>query len=377
MIADFLREFLHILNESAWLLLGGFGAAGLLHVLIQSREQLLRPLTRPGFGAVAWATLLGAPLPLCSCSVLPTATALLRKGARKGAASAFLITVPETDLVSILLTWGLIGPVMAIVRPVASIVTGLATGFAVDVADRRSRHMPDAAAPAPSCCHEPEPAPAPCCAPQPAPLSMAASSCCGEEEAAAPSCCAEEPEPERPAPWWRRALHYGFVEFWDDLAGRLVVGLLVGALVAVLLPGLDPEWLAANRWLGYLVLLGVGVPMYVCATSSTPIAAGLIAGGVSPGAALVFLLVGPATNTAGLVVLAREFGKRVLAVHLGGVVAVSLAAGVLLDAVLGTTTLDVTVGMVHEHGAGVLALAGSAVFLGWTAWRLVAKRRRG
>jgi len=363
-IADILREFLHILNESAWLLLGGFAAAGLLHVLIQSREELLRPLTRPGFGAVTWATLLGAPLPLCSCSVLPTATALLRKGARKGAASAFLITVPETDLVSILLTWGLIGPVMAIVRPAVSIVTGLATGFAVDLADRRSPHVPDPAPPAPSCCDEPEPAPATCCAPQPAPLAMAAPSCCGEE-------------PERPAPWWRSALHYGFVEFWDDLAGRLVVGLVVGALVAVLLPGLDPAWLAANRWLSYLVLLGVGVPMYVCATASTPSAAGLIAGGVSPGAALVFLLVGPATNTAGLVVLAKEFGRRVLAVHLGGVVAVSLAAGVLLDAVLGDAGLDVTVGVIHEHGAGVLAMAGSVIFVGWTAWRLVAKRRRG
>jgi len=370
-ITQFLSEFLHILNESAWLLMFGFAAAGVLHVLIQSKEQLLRPLTRPGFGAVAWATLLGAPLPLCSCSVLPTATSLLRKGARKGAASAFLITVPETDLVSILLTWGLIGPLMAVVRPVASIVTGLVTGLAVDAADRRSSHAVDASAPTPSCCHEPKPAPQPltaapaksCCAPQP--LAMAP----------AKSCCADKPAAAKPAPWWRRALHYGFVEFWDDLAGRLVVGLLIGALVAVLLPGLDPEWLAGHRWLSYLVLLGVGVPMYVCATASTPIAAGLIAGGVSPGAALVFLLVGPATNTAGLVVLAKEFGRTVLAVHLAGVVAVSVAAGVALDALVGPAGLDVTAGALHEHGAGVLAMLGSAVFLGWTAWRLFAKRR--
>lgn len=372
MITSFLNEFLHILNESAWLLLGGFGAAGLLHVLIQSREDLLRPLTRPGFGAVAWATLLGAPLPLCSCSVLPTATSLLRKGARKGAASAFLITVPETDLVSILLTWGLIGPFMAVVRPLASIVTGLATGLAVDAVDRRTAAAPPArtAAPlamagSPSCCH----------GPAPQPTAVAEPSCCGPA-GAEPSCCAEKEPAPASAPWWRRALHYGFVEFWDDLAGRLVVGLLVGALVAVLLPGLDPEWLASHRWLSYLVLLGVGVPMYVCATASTPIAAGLIAGGVSPGAALVFLLVGPATNTAGLVVLAREFGRRVLAVHLGGVIVVSVAAGVLVDALAGSTRLDVTVGALHHHGTSVWALAGTVVFLGWTAWRLAARRLR-
>jgi len=345
MIARFLSGFFSILNDSAWLLLGGFAAAGVLHVVIQNRDDLLRPLTRPGFSSVVWATLLGAPLPLCSCSVLPTATSLLRKGARKGSASAFLITVPETDIVSILLTYGLIGPVMAVVRPISSIITGLATGWAVDVIDRRETEAPPPVAD---------------------PLTMAAPG----------DCCASKSAPAvEVSPWWRRALHYGFVEFFDDLGGRIFVGLLIGAAVATILPGLNPTWLASHQWLSYLVLLGIGVPMYVCATASTPIAAGLIAGGVSPGAALVFLLVGPATNTAGIIVLAREFGRRALAVHLIGIMVVSVAMGLALDAFLGSSSLNVSVADAHRHGAGIWAMAGTAVYLVLTAASFVRRHR--
>ena len=363
MLTRFLAEFFHILNDSAWLLVGGFAAAGVLHVGIQNRDDVLRPLTRPGFSSVVWATLLGAPLPLCSCSVLPTATSLLRKGARKGSTSAFLITVPETDVVSILLTYGLIGPVMAVVRPLSSIVTGLLTGWAVDVVDQRESQTPApdtnplVTAEMPSCCVD-----------KPTPLVMAAP--------VEPSCCAAKSEPAtNPKPWWVRSFHYGFVEFFDDLGGRILVGLLIGSAVATILPGLDPVWLASHQWLSYLVLLGIGVPMYVCATASTPIAAGLIAGGVSPGAALVFLLVGPATNTAGLIVLVREFGKRVLAVHLLGVMAISVAMGLALDAYLGSSQLVVSVGDAHRHGAGLLAMAGSAVYLILTASSYIRRAR--
>ena len=364
MLSRYFTEFFHILNDSAWLLLGGFAVAGVLHVVIQNRDNLLRPLTRPGFSSVVWATLLGAPLPLCSCSVLPTATSLLRKGARKGATSAFLITVPETDVVSIMLTYGLIGPVMAIVRPVSSVVTGLLTGWAVDMADRSESESSQPATNSLDTAEVPS-----CCASKPQPLAMATP--------AEPSCCASKSPPvAKLKPWWVRSLHYGFVEFFDDLGGRILIGLLIGAAVATALPSLDPGWLASHQWLSYLVLLGIGVPMYVCATASTPIAAGLIAGGVSPGAALVFLLVGPATNTAGLIVLAREFGKRVLAVHLVGVMAVSVAMGLALDAYLGSSQLVVSVTDAHRHGASILAMAGSAAYLILTASSYIRRNKR-
>ena len=276
------------------------------------------------------ATVLGLPLPLCSCSVLPAALTLRRKGAGPGATSSFLITVPETDFVSIALTFGMMGPLMAVLRPLASLITGIATGLAVDaVAHDR-----------------PEPTPGP----------------------AAPTCCADgcPDHPPDDAPWWTRAWHFGFAEFFDDILPSLLVGLFIGALISVLMPLVDPTLLSDRPWLVYLVMTLIGVPMYVCASASTPIAAGLIAGGVSPGAALIFLLVGPATNAASMIVLRREFGPRLFGIYVGGIVLVSLILGVLLDVLLERTgwAIHILADLGGEHGpapgqwiaAGIFAL---------------------
>ncbi|MBC8425625.1 permease [bacterium] len=307
-------EVAHILAEVSPYLLLGFALSGLLHVVTERRPNLLDPIRGRGPGAVLRATLVGLPLPLCSCSVLPTALALRRKGAGPGATTSFMITVPETDIVSVALTFGLLGPVMAVLRPLASLITGIVTGLAVDAVDRG----------------EPPPA-----VPTP-PLETC--DCAGDCHDAAHDA----------APWWRRAWRFGFAEFFDDILPSLLAGLLIGAAIAALLPRLDPTLLSDRPLLVYAVMTLLGVPMYVCASASTPIAAGLIAGGVSPGAALVFLLVGPATNAAGMLVLRREFGRGVFAVYLGGIVLISLAMGLLLDALLGAT------------GWVVRALAGAA-----------------
>ncbi len=343
-----LDAFVRILDESSGLMLFGFLAAGLLHVLLEEREHLLAPLTRPGKRSVLLATLIGMPLPLCSCSVLPTALALQKRGAGKGATASFLVTVPETDAVSVLLTWSLLGPVMAVYRPLSSLLTGILAGFAVDAADRKRAEPAPAAAPAPACC----------CS-------------CGDGESAPADAAAPA---ARPA-WWRRALRYGFVDFFDDLTVRLLAGLLVGAAVAVFLPELHWEGLAGRHLLTYLVMLGIGVPMYVCATSSTPVAAGLVAAGVSPGAALVFLLVGPATNAASMLVLSRQFGRRPFAAYLGVIVAASLGLGLLLDVLLAGTDLSVAglTGAAHAHGGG-WHRAGTVVFLALSLWSLLRTR---
>ena len=250
------------------------------------------------------ATLLGLPLPLCSCSVLPAALALRRKGAGPGATSSFLITVPETDFVSVALTFGMMGPLMALLRPVASLITGIATGLAVDAAARN------------------ESTPAPALDTVPA---------CGCTDG-----CRDD-HPPADAPWWVRAWHFGFADFFDDILPSLLAGLFIGALIAALMPALDPTLFSDRPWLIYAVMTVIGVPMYVCASASTPIAAGLIAGGVSPGAALIFLLVGPATNAASMLVLRREFGRGLFGVYLGGIVVVSLILGIGLDRLLVST----------------------------------------
>ena len=319
------------LIEAAPWLLGGFALSGLLHELLEARPGLMDPLKRPGTRAVVMATLIGLPLPLCSCSVLPTALTLRRSGASRGATASFLITVPETDVVSMGLTWALLGPVMAIWRPIASLVTGLVTGLAVDAADPG----------------ESEPVPA---APA-SPLAMAApvASCCAPPPPE-PSCCCSAPTPA-PQPFLVRSLRYGFLKFFDDIAPTLSLGLLVGAALTAWLPLLDIASITGSRLITYGVMLGLGIPMYVCAASSTPVAAGLIVAGVSPGAALVFLLAGPATNSASLLLLRRELGGRAFAVYLGGIMVLSTAMGLLFDAFFGRDEIALGGGAAHVHGS--------------------------
>ena len=239
-------ETLRILNEAAAYLLLGFLLAGVLHGVVSRSPGFVRALRARGSRSVWLAALIGLPLPLCSCSVLPVGLALRKKGASKGATVAFLISAPETDIVSILVTYGLLGPVMAVFRPVAALVTALAAGLAADWADR-STQTPEA--------------------PGVSGLELAPDSCADYHG-------------ERGALW--NILHYGFVQFFDDIIGSLVFGIVLGGAITALLPALGVERFGERTFLSMLAMLALGIPMYVCASASVPIAAGLIAGGLSP-----------------------------------------------------------------------------------------------
>jgi uncharacterized membrane protein YraQ (UPF0718 family) len=237
---------------------------------------------------------------------LPAALGLRRQGASKGATASFLISVPETDVVSVLLTYGLLGPVMAVARPLAALVTAFVTGVAVDRIDAIASQSP---------------------------TEVEDSDLVDEAD------CGCEPGEDAIAanrrPWFWRALHFGFVEFFDDITGPLIVGLALAGVVGALAPSIEGFRFADQPALGYLLALGIGIPTYVCATATTPLAVGLIAAGMTPGAALVLLLVGPATNVASFVVLGREFGRRIVAVYVAGIVLVSVVFGLLVDALWG------------------------------------------
>jgi uncharacterized membrane protein YraQ (UPF0718 family) len=328
---DFLSSISAIMGESAPYLLLGFALAGVLHVALARFPGITRRLTRPGRRSVAWGALIGVPMPLCSCSVLPAAMALRRDGASKGATASFLVSVPETDVVSILVTLALIGPVMAIYRPIAAIMSALTTGFTIDALPDRMKSASPAHSAAADPCH------------------------------CAPAASAPGPSAAR-APWWKRALDYGFVEIFDDIILQLLLGIALAALIGTWLPTINAGALGNNMLLQYAVMLGLGIPLYVCATASTPIAAGFIAGGISPGAAMVFLLAGPATNVASLVVLRAEFGLRFLVTYLAAVAASSVALGVLFDVLIGTLTLPPVAASVHAHGGlSVFRLVAIAV----------------
>ncbi len=355
-----------MLNEMAIYLLLGFFLAGLLHVLLQRRQGLLAPLQGPGAKPVFLAALIGTPLPLCSCSVLPAGVQLARRGATKGAVASFLITVPETDVVSVTLTYALIGPALAAFRLLAAFTTGISAGLVINLFDRR--RYPVVSVPTGAVEDD-------CCVPPPqASVPSGADGVLAGPSVCLKDCCVS-PSPARSRGWLAEALHYGFVEFFDDLLLRLLLGIAIGAGIAVLFPAASLTRFAGNPVLSYLVMLLIGIPLYVCATASTPIAAGLIAGGISPGAALVFLLAGPATNAASLLVLVKQFGRLVFGIYLAMIALVAVGMGLALDLLLKLRVFpspDPSKLMVSN--STTLAWIGTWAFLGLAMWSLGRRR---
>lgn len=293
-----------VLLQMAPYLLAGFLLAGVLHRWLRI-ERWVHLLGGKGLGSVLRAAGIGAPLPLCSCSVVPVAIELKRKGASRGATTAFLIATPETGVDSVSVSWSLLDPLLTIARPIAALISAVLAGLAVNRWGRDPLPAtPDSATAAHSCCTHQHPA-------EPS----------ADTAAAAPKAA--------PAPVG--ILRYAFVDMLDDLAPSLVVGLLLSALVTLAVP--ESVFLTAGQSsLGsMLLMLLVGIPMYICAAASTPVAAAMILKGLSPGAALVFLLAGPATNIGSLAILARELGWRTIGIMLLTLSLTAIALGLLVD----------------------------------------------
>jgi hypothetical protein len=272
------------------------------------------------------AALLGAPLPLCSCSVLPVACTLRTKGAGRGATVSFLISTPETGIDSIAVTWALMGPLMAIVRPAAAVVTAMTAGFFETLRDRRE--------------------------PPPVVKGFACALCNSND-------CEHVARPTR----WSRFWTFVLYDMGDDLGPSLAMGLALAAAVGALVPDNFFERYLGNPWASMLAMLVLGLPLYVCATASTPVAAVLVAKGLNPGAALVFLLVGPATNLATILVVSRMLGKASAALYVGTIAAMSLVCGAALDFGVGRLSIPLAQHEVKELLPPWLLAAG-AVLLG-------------
>ncbi|MFC1674100.1 SO_0444 family Cu/Zn efflux transporter, partial [Pseudomonadota bacterium] len=267
-----------------------------------------------GAGPVVKAALIGAPLPLCSCGVLPAAVGVRRDGASKGATVSFLIATPETGPDSVAVSYALLGPFMAIVRPVAAVLSAVFAGLLTMILTRGEENGGEG------------------------PVQDTPKSCCSD------SCSTEKPQD---GPMVTRAwggVRYAFTDILDDIALWLALGLVVAGVMGALI---EPSALAefGTGLPAMLVMLAVGVPVYVCATASTPIAAGLMAAGVSPGAALVFLLAGPATNIATLGVVGKDLGSRALTAYLVGIAAGALSMGYATDALVSGLNIDIQVQM--------------------------------
>ncbi|MGD8983897.1 MAG: SO_0444 family Cu/Zn efflux transporter [Desulfobacteraceae bacterium] len=304
-LLDMLGESWKLLQEASIYVIFGILVAGMLRMFLNP-GTVARHLGRGRFSSVFKASLLGIPIPLCSCGVLPAAASLKKQGANKGATTAFLISTPESGVDSVALTYALLDPVMTIARPAAAFVTATAAGLSENLLTKGEEEIkvkPDLSCPVDGCCDGQE---------------------CLPEDHRAHHSFSEK---------LRAGLAYALNDLWNDIAVWFLVGILLAGLITALVPA-D----ALTRYLGgglpsMIIMLAAGIPLYICATASTPIAAALILKGVSPGAALVFLLVGPATNITSLTVLLGILGKRATAIYLTAIALSAVIFGLVLDQV--------------------------------------------
>ncbi|HSO20925.1 MAG TPA: SO_0444 family Cu/Zn efflux transporter [Desulfosarcina sp.] len=333
---DILVQSWHILLESSVFILFGLAVSGVLRIFLNP-AAVSRHLGQGRFRSVFKASLMGVPVPLCSCGVLPAATALKEQGANNGAVTSFLISTPESGVDSIAITYALMDPIMTVMRPVAAFVTAFAAGIAENLLGRPDTSRPVAAD-----------------------LTCPVDGCCDGRNCS--------PEVHRRhhslAEKARAGLRFAFTDVWGDLAVWFLFGLLLSGIVTVMIPESVFSRYMGGGMAAMLIMLAVGIPIYICATASTPIAAALILQGVSPGAALVFLMTGPATNVTSLTVLARVLGRRATAIYLTAIAVSAVAFGMLVDAVYGWLgiTAQAVVGQAGEAVPAGLELAG-AVFV--------------
>lgn len=290
MVQNLFLEIWGLLTEMAPYLLLGFFLAGLMHEFIP-RQVYANYLSKPNFRSVFLAALFGVPLPLCSCGVLPTAMGLRREGGSRGATISFLIATPQTGVDSIIATYSLMGLPFAIIRPIVALITAVFGGSLINVFE-------------------------------------------SDDEIIVVRKAAEKTTEKSFVQKLKGSIYYGFVEMMGDIGKWLVIGLIVAGMITTLVPD---EWFAIfkdNSLLSILLVLAISVPMYVCATGSIPIAVALMMKGLTPGAALVLLMAGPACNVASLLVINKVLGRRTLLLYLTAIVGGAVAFGLGIDYLL-------------------------------------------
>ncbi|MFC1498390.1 SO_0444 family Cu/Zn efflux transporter [Verrucomicrobiota bacterium] len=327
-ITTIFQEFWGTLTDMAPYLLFGFAVAGALSIFISS-ELVEKHLGGHGIWPILKASLFGVPLPLCSCGVIPVAASLRKHGSSKGATTAFLLSTPQTGVDSIMVTLSLLGPVFAIFRPLAAFITGLFGGSIIEALE------PDNADN-------------------------------GQIEQCADECCSHTNQTNK----LLKALRHGFIVLPRDIAKPLIIGLVIAGIISAFVPaGFFAETLGTGI-LAMFVMMLLGIPVYVCATASVPIAAAMILKGVSPGAAMVFLMTGPATNAAAIATIWKMFGKRSALIYLTVVAITAMVSGFALDYIFqinnivpGRTTMWMLPGWIKITSAVILlAVLGYALF---------------
>ena len=352
-VIDVLAASWQLLEESSLYIFGGLLIGGMLKIFL-SPTFVAQHLGQGKIRSVFKAALLGVPIPLCSCGVLPAAAQLKRQGANNGATTAFLIATPESGVDSITVSWALLDPLMTVARPVAAFVSAVVAGILENlVSERTPERM----------------APLPMAVPLTTTSASTAATTCSDSHCG----CHQEEVYSGFFAKLRQGIGYALNDIWGDLAGWFFIGIVAAAAITVLVPSeLISRYLGGGLSSMALALL-IGLPMYICATASTPIAAAMILKGVSPGTALVFLLTGPATNLAALAVLLRILGKKGVAIYLVSIAVISVLCGLLLDGIYLSLGLSAaaTIGQVSEALPHWLMLSSAVLLLALSALHLL------
>lgn len=312
---ELLQIFWNLVIESAPWLLIGYLLAGIIKQVIPS-SWVEKQLSEPGFVSIVKGAFIGAPLPLCSCGVIPTALAIRKAGASKGATSSFLVATPETGVDSISFSYAVLGPIFALMRPIGALISAIVAGVLVNSFDEDDAKLAAVEEPVSSCC---------------------ASKKATEQQASPPL-----------AQRFVEAIKYGYGRMISDTAKWLVIGLVAATLITAAVPqSFFLQW--GDGVVAMLVMVVVGLPMYICATASTPVAASLLFAGISPGAALVFMLTGPATNIATMGVIREQLGTKSLVAYLIGVIGTAIACGLVMNSMYAAFEWPLQLSMA-EHG---------------------------
>ena len=287
-LLDLIASLVELLNAMSPYLLLGFLFAGILKVWFPQR-WIDRYMGKSNWRSAFNTAILGIPLPLCSCGVIPTGISFYRNGASKGSSVSFLISTPQTGVDSIMVSYSLLGLPFAIIRVIVALVTGIIGGALTNFIGKNDTIN----------------------------TNLASQACDKEKKGSNLGLMG--------------VFKYGFYEFLMDIAKWLIIGILIAAALSVIIPDDFFTRYLHNELLSMFVVLLASVPLYLCATASVPIAAVLMLKGLSPGAALVLLMAGPATNAATITIIKKVFGNKTLLAYLGSIIMGAIGFGLIIN----------------------------------------------
>ncbi len=329
-IIGILKETLLLFIEMAPYMMLGLIFVGLLNLFF-NKDLIIKHIGKNNFMSVFKAALFGIPLPLCSCGVVPSAVYMSKNGASKGSVVSFLIATPQTGIDSIIATYGMLGWIFAIFRPFAALIMGIVGGTVVrflKLEKSNSKYVGDA-----SNLNDK--------------INSSNAFALAKNDECNDNCSTIIKTKSSKS---KQFFQYSFVEFLDDISFQFIIGLFISGLIAFMIPDNFFQESAINNGIaGMLLMILVGVPMYVCATASIPIAVTLMMKGFSPGVAFVFLAVGPATNAASFTIIMNTLGKKIAIVYVLMISITAILFGLLLDLIINTFNINIHTMMSHSH----------------------------